>query len=187
MFYRVAGVLSEIKDGVSVKFENSVFVASGKFGSCSVKIPSGFGCSIVQSDKTVSVVRVSEVEIDKSQVAIWGCLTRKVANAINGCFDPYKIQLTLTGTGYKAQVVKILDKQFVCLTVGFSHDVYIEIPTGIAVNCPKATMIELSSTNKEIVGGFAASLHRIRPIEPYKGRGIYIVGKFVYRKEAKRK
>jgi large subunit ribosomal protein L6 len=114
---------------------------------------------------------------------MWGLSRTLVANMIVGVTKGYEEVLELVGVGYRAAMKgKALSMQ-----LGFSHDVDIPPPDGIAFLVPKQTEIRISGIDKQAVGEMAARIRRIRPPEPYKGKGVRYAGEKVRRKEGKKK
>lgn len=113
--------------------------------------------------------------------ALTGTFASHVKNMAQGVETPYVIKLVLEGVGYR---VEVKGKNIV-LTVGFSHPVTLAIPDDVSVEVLKNTMT-LSSINKESVGQFAANIRRIKPPEPYLGKGIRYDGEVVRRKQGKK-
>jgi large subunit ribosomal protein L6 len=114
---------------------------------------------------------------------LWGLSRTLVANMIQGVSKGYEEVLELVGVGYRAA----MKGQALSLQLGFSHDVDIPPPAGIAFVVPKQTEIRISGIDKQLVGETAARIRRIRPPEPYKGKGVKYAGEKVRRKEGKKK
>ena len=101
---------------------------------------------------------------------------------VQGVSDGYQKRLELVGVGYRAQV-KGNDLE---IAAGFSHPVIIVPPDGITFECPAPTQIIVSGIDKQLVGQVAADIRKVRPPEPYKGKGIKYDGEVVRRKVGKR-
>jgi large subunit ribosomal protein L6 len=115
--------------------------------------------------------------------AMWGLSRTLVANMVRGVTQGYEEVLELVGVGYRAAMKgKALSMQ-----LGFSHDVDIPPPDGITFATPKQTEIRISGIDKQLVGETAARIRKIRPPEPYKGKGVRYAGETVRRKEGKKK
>ena len=97
--------------------------------------------------------------------------------------DGFSKSLELNGTGYRASVSNSQLK----LQLGYSHDIDYEIPKNIKVVCPKPNIINISSSNKELLGAFAAKIRSFRKPEPFKGKGIKYKNEYIFRKEGKKK
>jgi len=98
-----------------------------------------------------------------------------------GVSEGFTKKLEVNGTGYRAQV----QGNKLVLQLGYSHDIDFPIPAGITIVCPDQTHIEISGADKQKVGQVAAVIRGYRPPEPYKGKGVRIVGERVRRKEGK--
>ena len=115
--------------------------------------------------------------------AMWGLSRTLVANMVEGVTNGYERSLELVGVGYRAQ----MKGPALSMQLGFSHDVDVPPPAGITFATPKQTEIKISGIDKQAVGEIAAQIRRIRPPEPYKGKGVRYLGEKVRRKEGKKK
>ena len=133
---------------------------------------------IVVEDSVVRVERPTDLKMDRAMHGLYRSL---INNMITGVTQGYKKELEMVGVGYKAQVK---GKELV-LEVGFSHSVNYPIPEGISIQTPKPTQILIEGIDKQKVGQVAAEIRKIRPPEPYKGKGIRYVGERIRRKAGK--
>ena len=115
--------------------------------------------------------------------AMWGLSRTLVGNMVHGVTQGYEQTLELVGVGYRAA----MKGQALSMQLGFSHDVDIPPPAGITFAVPKQTEVKISGIDKQAVGETAARIRRIRPPEPYKGKGVRYQGETVRRKEGKKK
>ena len=115
--------------------------------------------------------------------AMWGLSRTLVANMVTGVTDGFEKTLELVGVGYRAA----LKGQSLSLQLGFSHEVDVAPPAGITFVVPKQTEIKISGNDKQAVGEIAAVIRKLRPPEPYKGKGVRYQGETVRRKEGKKK
>ena len=122
------------------------------------------------------------VETTRAQ-AMWGLSRTLVNNMVEGVTKGYEQNLELVGVGYRAA----MKGQSLSMQLGFSHDVDIPAPAGITFTVPKQTEIRISGIDKQLVGELAARIRKIRPPEPYKGKGVRYAGEHVRRKEGKKK
>ena len=113
----------------------------------------------------------------------WGVSRTLVANMVHGVTDGYEEVLELVGVGYRAA----MKGSALSMQLGFSHDVDIPAPSGVTFAVPKQTEVRISGIDKQLVGETAARIRRIRPPEPYKGKGVRYQGETVRRKEGKKK
>jgi large subunit ribosomal protein L6 len=126
----------------------------------------------------VSVTRHGEEKFARSY---YGTARALAANMIHGVSQGFEKTLEIEGVGYSA---KLGGKQVV-LQIGFCHPVEMVIPTGLEVETPNATTITIRGADRQLVGEFAAKIRRIRPPEPYKGKGIRYRGEHIVRKAGK--
>ncbi len=115
--------------------------------------------------------------------AMWGLSRSLVDNMVHGVTQGYETTLELVGVGYRAA----MKGANLSMQLGFSHDVDIPPPAGVAFAVPRQTEIKISGIDKQLVGETAARIRRIRPPEPYKGKGVRYAGEAVRRKEGKKK
>ena len=115
--------------------------------------------------------------------AMWGLSRSLVDNMVTGVTTGFERTLELVGVGYRAA----MKGNALSLQLGFSHDVDIDPPAGGAFATPKQTEIKISGIDKQVVGEIAAKIRKIRPPEPYKGKGVRYAGETVRRKEGKKK
>lgn len=115
--------------------------------------------------------------------AMWGLSRTLVDNMVTGVTTGFEKSLDLVGVGYRAA----MKGNALSLQLGFSHDVDIEPPAGVTFAVPKQTEIKISGADKQAVGQIAAVIRKLRPPEPYKGKGVRYTGEKVRRKEGKKK
>ena len=115
--------------------------------------------------------------------AMWGLSRTLVDNMVTGVTSGFEKTLELVGVGYRAA----LKGQALSLQLGFSHEVDIKAPDGVTFAVPKQTEINSSGADKQVVGELAANIRKLRPPEPYKGKGVRYQGETVRRKEGKKK
>lgn len=115
--------------------------------------------------------------------AMWGLSRTLVNNMVVGVTTGYEKTLELVGVGYRAT----MKGQSLSMQLGFSHDVDIPAPPGVAFQVPRPVEIRISGIDKQLVGETAARIRKIRPPEPYKGKGVRFAGEKVRRKEGKKK
>ena len=113
--------------------------------------------------------------------AFYGMTRALVANMVFGVTQGFQKKLEIQGVGWNAQAQ---GKKLV-LNIGFCHPVEFESPEGITIECPSPTSIVVSGSDKQAVGQLAANIRKVRPPEPYKGKGIRYEGEYVRRKAGK--
>jgi large subunit ribosomal protein L6 len=128
-------------------------------------------------------ISVQPANDTKRARAFWGMQRTLVQNLITGVSDGFTKKLLINGVGYRAAA----QGRNLKLQLGYSHDVNIDVPEGIEVKTPDNTTIEISGSDKQMVGQLAAEIRQWRKPEPYKGKGIKYDGEFIFRKEGKKK
>lgn len=162
--------------GVSVALTQSHAVVRGQYGELQVKIPAGI--KITQKDNSLSVARDNDLPLGR---ALHGLVWRLLENAVHGVGMKFQKVLELKGIGFRAAV----ENNAITLNLGFSHPNEIAIPTELQVQVEKNIVVTISGVNKQLVGEFAARIRRLRPPEPYKGKGIHYRGEIIRRKAGK--
>ena len=114
--------------------------------------------------------------------ALHGLTRSLIANMVEGVTDGFQKELEIQGVGYRAR----LQGKSLELSVGYSHTVSMPAPDGIEFEVPQPTQIIIRGIDKQLVGETAARIRRVRPPEPYKGKGIRYSGEYVRRKVGKR-
>jgi large subunit ribosomal protein L6 len=167
----------EVPAGVTVQLEPGRVAVSGPLGSLQQQVPHRM--QIAQEEGNVVVTRPTERGEDR---ALHGLTRTLVANMVQGVTQGFEKKLEIQGVGYRAQL-KGTDLE---LAVGYSHPVTVKPRTGITFEVPAPTQVVVKGTDKQVVGQTAAEIRKIRPPEPYKGKGIRYEGEFVRRKVGKR-
>ena len=124
-----------------------------------------------------------EKTIDKKTSIMWGTYRSLINNAVTGVSKGHEKTLELNGVGFRAN----LKGETLNLQIGFSHDVNFKIPKEIKITVEKQTIIKINGVDKELVSKIAADIKNLKPVEPYKAKGIKEKGQFVLRKEGKKK
>ena len=122
-------------------------------------------------------------KIDKKTSILWGTFRSLIDNAVTGVSKGHEKILELSGVGFRAN----LKGEVLNLQIGFSHDVNFKIPKELKITVEKQTIIKINGVDKELVSKTAADLKNLKPVEPYKAKGIKERGQFVLRKEGKKK
>ena len=152
-------------------------MVNGPLGELSQEVPSRM--KIEQQDGSVVVTRPSDRGDDR---ALHGLTRSLIANMVEGVTNGFQKRLEIQGVGYRAA----LRGQDLELAVGFSHPVVISPRPGITFEVPTPTEIVVKGIDKQMVGQTAAEVRKVRPPEPYKGKGIRYEGEYVRRKVGKR-
>jgi large subunit ribosomal protein L6 len=167
-----------IPSGVTVTIEGQTVTVKGPKGQLAWTLADEV--EVRQEGQDLLVAKRSETT--RAQ-AMWGLSRTLVANMVTGVTQGYERTLELVGVGYRAA----MKGQSLSMQLGFSHDVDIPPPPGVSFATPKQTEIRISGIDKQLVGEVAARIRRIRPPEPYKGKGVRYAGEQVRRKEGKKK
>ena len=167
----------EVPAGVIVSVDPGRVTVSGPKGELRQQVPQRM--QITQEDGQVNVARPTERGEDR---ALHGLTRTLIANMVEGVTNGFEKRLEIQGVGYRA-ALKGSDLE---LQVGFSHAVTIKPRTGITFEVPTPTQITVKGTDKQQVGQTAAESRKVRPPEPYKGKGIRYEGEYVRRKVGKR-
>ena len=167
-----------IPSGVTATIEGQTVTVKGPKGQLSWTVAE----EIEVKQEGAELVLSKRTEGQRAQ-AMWGLSRSLLGNMVTGVTTGFEQTLELVGVGYRAQ----MKGQALSMQLGFSHDVDIPAPTGISFATPKQTEIKISGIDKQAVGEMAARIRRIRPPEPYKGKGVRYAGEQVRRKEGKKK
>ena len=167
----------ELPSGVNVAISPGRVQVNGPLGELSQKVPARM--QIDQDEGTLVVKRPTERGDDR---ALHGLTRSLVANMVEGVTKGFEKRLELQGVGYRV-ALRGTDLE---LNVGFSHPVVIKPPQGISFEVPDATTVLVKGIDKQQVGEIAAQVRKVRPPEPYKGKGIRYEGEYVRRKVGKR-
>jgi large subunit ribosomal protein L6 len=135
----------------------------------------------VQHDESGKVIRVTRPDDERLNRALHGLTRSLIANMVEGVTKGFEKRLKIEGIGYQAR----LDKKRLVLTVGYANAVEMAPPDGVIVELTDPTTIVIRGADKQKVGQFAAEVRRVRPPEPYKGKGIRYEKEQVRRKEGK--
>jgi large subunit ribosomal protein L6 len=167
----------EIPSGVTVTVDSGRVQVAGPLGTLQQQVPRRM--AIAQEEGTVLVTRPTERGEDRS---LHGLTRTLIANMVEGVTKGFEKRLEIQGVGYRA-ALKGTDLE---LQVGYSHPVTIKPRTGISFEVPVPTQIVVKGNDKQQVGQTAAEIRKVRPPEPYKGKGIRYEGEYVRRKVGKR-
>jgi len=167
----------ELPASVSVSLSPGRVMVNGPLGELSQDVP--VRMKIEQSDGVITVTRPTERGDDR---ALHGLTRSLIANMVEGVTKGFEKRLELQGVGYRAA----MQGADLRLDVGYSHPVVIKAPQGISFEVPTQTEVVVKGVNKQQVGQLAAEVRKVRPPEPYKGKGIRYQGEYVRRKVGKR-
>jgi large subunit ribosomal protein L6 len=167
----------EVPTGVSVSLSPGRVMVNGPLGELSQQVPARM--KVEQENGTITVTRPTERGDDR---ALHGLTRSLIANMVEGVTNGFTKRLEIQGVGYRASL-RGVDLE---LNVGFSHPVVLKAPQGITFEVPTPTEVIVKGIDKQQVGQIAAEVRKVRPPEPYKGKGIRYEGEYVRRKVGKR-
>jgi large subunit ribosomal protein L6 len=171
-----------LPESVNVSLSPGRVQVNGPLGELDQQIPARMKVEqreVSEGGRELVVERPTERGDDR---ALHGLTRSLIANMVEGVTNGFEKRLEIQGVGYRAA----MRGQALEVQVGFSHPVVKEPPAGIAFEVPTPTEIIVKGTDKQQVGQVAAEVRKIRPPEPYKGKGIRYVGEYVRRKVGKR-
>ena len=165
----------------SVKIEGSNLIITGPKGTKKLTIDDKIFSSILKESEFQ--IKPLSKDIDKKTSIMWGTYRSLINNAIKGVSEGHEKILELNGVGFRAN----LKGEDLNLQIGFSHDVNFKIPKEIKITVEKQTVIKINGVDKNLVSKIAADIKNLKPVEPYKAKGIKERGQFILRKEGKKK
>lgn len=178
---RIGNLPIEIPSGVTVNVDKgNVVTVKGTLGELSQKVDPEIDVKV--EDNQITLARPNDTKDLKAKHGLYRSL---INNMVEGVFKGYEIKLELVGVGYRAENKgQILD-----LVVGYSHHIYLQIPSEIKVEAVtdkrSNPIVTLKSHDKQLLGQVAAKIRSFRKPEPYKGKGIKFVGEQLRRKAGK--
>ena len=165
----------------SIKIEGSNVTITGPKGTKTLTINDKiFSSKLNESEFNIQPL---EKKIDKKTSVMWGTYRSLINNAVTGVSIGHEKILELSGVGFRAN----LKGDVLNLQIGFSHDVNFKIPKEIKIIVEKQTIIKINGVDKELVSKIASDIKNLKPVEPYKAKGIKERGQFILRKEGKKK
>jgi len=174
---RIGRLPIQVPDGVEVNVDGALVRVKGPKGELSQAVSPDL--SFEREDSTLRVTRPTDRPEHR---ALHGLTRSLVFNMVEGVTNGFEKRLEIQGVGYRAQ----LKGNTLELALGFSHPVRVEAPAGIDFEVPVPTQIVVRGIDKQAVGEVAARIRKLRPPEPYKGKGVRYAGEYVARKVGKR-
>ena len=166
-----------VPEGVTIDAGAGVVTVKGPKGELSQHISRD-----MKIEQDSGVLTVARPTYRGEHRALHGLTRSLIANMVQGVTEGYEKRLEIQGVGYRAR----LQGKALELSVGYSHPVAVPAPDGIEFEVPQPTQIVVRGIDKQLVGEIAARIRRVRPPEPYKGKGIRYEGEYVRRKVGKR-
>lgn len=171
---RIGHKLIPLPAGVKVQLGAAVVEVQGPKGKLKIPLPAGI--TFEQKDGVLQAVRKGE-----EYRALHGLARALVANAVRGVTEGFKKELDIVGVGYRAE----LKGKTVVFALGYSHPVEFPVPEGIQITVEKQTRLVVSGIDRAYVGQVAADIRGLRPPDPYKQKGIRLVGERLKKKAGK--
>ena len=169
-----------IPKDTKIKLESGRLILTGPKGSKELTLNDKIFSATIADDKNLILKLINKNE--KLNV-LWGTTRSLINNALIGVSEGYEKILELNGVGFRA----ILKGNILELQIGFSHNVTYKIPEEIKVVVEKSNIVKISGIDKELVGKVSSEIKMLKPVEPYKAKGIKERGQYVLRKEGKKK
>ena len=169
-----------IPKDTKIKLESGRLILTGPKGSKEFTLNDKIFSATIADDKNLILKLINKNE---NSNVLWGTTRSLINNALIGVSEGYEKILELNGVGFRA----ILKGNILELQIGFSHNVTYKIPEEIKVAVEKSNIVKISGIDKELVGKVSSEIKMLKPVEPYKGKGIKERGQYVLRKEGKKK
>ena len=169
-----------IPKDTKVKVEGGKLILTGPKGSKELTINDKIFSTSISEDNNLVLKLIKKNELAN---AMWGTTRSIINSAVIGVTTGHEKILELTGVGFRAT----LKGNMLNLQLGFSHDCSYEIPEAVKVVVEKSTVVKITGIDKQLVGKVASEIRILKPVEPYKGKGIKEKGQYVLRKEGKKK
>ena len=169
-----------IPKDTKIKLESGRLILTGPKGSKELTLNDKIFSATIADDKNLILKLINKNE---NLNVLWGTTRSLINNALIGVSEGYEKILELSGVGFRA----ILKGNILELQIGFSHNVTYKIPEQIKVVVEKSNIVKISGIDKELVGKVSSEIKMLKPVEPYKAKGIKERGQYVLRKEGKKK
>ena len=163
-----------------VKIESGKLVFTGPKGSKELTLNDKIFSATILEDKNLVLKLIKKNE---NTNVLWGTFRSIINSALIGVSTGHEKILELHGVGFRAN----LQGNILNLQLGFSHNTSYKIPEGIKITVEKNTIIKINGIDKELVGKISSEIKMLKPVEPYKGKGIKEKGQYILRKEGKKK
>ncbi len=169
-----------IPKDTKVKLENGRLLMTGPKGSKELSLNDKIFSTSIGEDNNLVLKLIKKNEASK---ILWGTTRSIINSAIIGVSTGFEKILELNGVGFRAA----LKGNILELQLGFSHITSYKVPENIKLTIEKSTIVKINGVDKELVGKVASEIKKLKPVEPYKGKGIKERGQYVLRKEGKKK
>ena len=170
----------QIPKDTKVKIESGKLILTGPKGSRELSLNDKIFSASISKDSNLILKLIKKNETSS---IMWGTTRSIINGALIGVTAGYEKILELNGVGFRA----MLKGNLLNLQLGFSHDISYEIPQEVKLTVEKSTIIKINGIDKELVGKVASEIKMLKPVEPYKAKGIKERGQYIVRKEGKKK
>ena len=174
---RIGKLPIPVLDKANVVIDGQIVRVDGPKGKLEKTFDNSVKIELVDSE-----IRVSPSDNSRHARAMYGTVRSIINNMVIGVVDGYEKKLEIKGVGFRA----VMKGDVIDLALGYSHPVEVVVPSGITVTVTESTKISVAGADKQVVGEIAATIYSYFPAEPYKGKGVHIVGQYVRRKEGKK-
>ena len=175
---RVGSSAIAIPSGVTVSQQDGLVFVKGKNGELNAPLHSDV--ELVVADHVATVKPRRKTKLAQS---LWGTMRATINNMVVGVGEGFSRKLEINGVGYRAA----MQGNKLVLSLGYSHPVEMDVPTGLTVAVENNTQINISGADKQLLGQFASEVRSKRPPEPFKGKGVKYAEEHIVRKEGKKK
>lgn len=173
---RVGRLPVKIPDGVSVEVGADAIAVKGPKGAASVPVPAKV--AVEEKDGTLVVSREGE---ERQERALHGLTRKLLENAVVGVSTGFSRTLEISGVGYRAD----LKGDVIHFNLGYSHPILYQLPDGVTAKIDKQVTVTIEGPDRQVLGEAAAQIRKLRPPEPYKGKGIKYAEEQIRRKSGK--
>jgi large subunit ribosomal protein L6 len=173
---RIGKVPVALPAGVKIELAGGSVQITGPKGKLGCAVPPGVKVEVADGQ-----LKVQRLDDSREARAAHGLAQRLIANMVHGVTTGFSKTLEIVGVGYRAEA----RGQALNLSLGFSHPILFQLPPGVAAKVDKQTVIVLESTDRQLLGETAAQIRRLRPPEPYKGKGVRYADERIRRKAGK--
>jgi large subunit ribosomal protein L6 len=173
---RIGKIPVKVPSGVKVTFQNEEMLVEGPKGKLKQKYH-----PVITFENKGSEIIVGRTSEEKQVKAFHGLYRNLLNNMVTGVSAGFNKSLVVTGVGYRAEV----QGKLLMMSLGYSNDIYVAIPEGLAVAVDQAGKITITGIDKQRVGEFAAQVRKLRGPEPYKGKGVRYEDEQIRRKVGK--
>ncbi len=166
----------QIPGKTEISYQNRLLTVKGAKGMLTRTIHPSVDLKIEDN-----VLNVTTIKNDRSSRAFQGMTRSLVANMVQGVNHGFERKLEINGIGYRAE----LKGNSIVLNLGYSHPIHFDLPDGVSASIERNTLIKLSGIDNELLGHTSAAIRRLKPPEPYKGKGIKYVEEVIRKKAGK--